>query len=343
MIKRLSIIAAFYLFDGWLLDMLCRHVFQWLPAPGRVLEGAILLGGLLLFVGLMSLQVWSWYKFKLHLPDKPKRSWESTKQSFRLPGQQEPPPTVAQERVEFNHTIIILPILLVLTFARPCLGNPDLSFVNAVESEYYLTADICHNILKAKPNRAQALCIVLTEPSTEEAKTRKVEYLLSKGADPNYPKKSMSGYTTPLSLATRPEFSHLLPLLLKHCKKIETHSEVLSRPVRDGDVEMVRLLLKHGAEVNLADPISDRTPLHWAACPMHENKEVALEIAELLLQAGAQVNAVQLEHYPPYAQTALDRAECDPDFPAMAELLRRHGGKRAQELIAEYYKEKQRN
>lgn len=343
MIKRLSIIAAFYLFDGWLHNMLCRHVTQWFPAPGRVLEGVILLGWLLILVGLIALQVWSWYKFKLHLPDKPERSWESTKQAFRLPGQQELPPPEVKEKEVYNHIIFILPILLVLTFVPSAFRNSDNSFVRAVKSEHYLTADICHHILRAKPNRAQALCIVLSEPSTEEAKTRKVEYLLSKGADPNYPIQSMSGYTTPLSLVTRPEFSHLLPLLLKHCKKIETHSEVLTRPVRDGDVETVRLLLKHGAEVNLVDAVSDRTPLHWAASPLHEDKEVALEIAELLLQAGAQVNAVQLEHYPPYAQTALDKAECDPDFPAMAELLRRRGGKRAQELIEEYYRKKQRD
>jgi len=64
-----------------------------------------------------------------------------------------------------------------------------------------------------------------------------------------------------------------------------------------GHIEVVQLLLQHGAEVNVADD-DGMTALHYACCCDHE------DIVKLLLQAGAQVDAHNKD-----GETAADMAE----------------------------------
>ena len=85
---------------------------------------------------------------------------------------------------------------------------------------------------------------------------------------------------------------------------------------RTGNIEAVKQHLADGAEVN-AKSSGGRTPLHWAANRGHE------EVAELLIAKGAEVNAMDVL----LGWTPLDYAEGET-----ADLLRKHGGKTAEEL-----------
>ena len=85
-----------------------------------------------------------------------------------------------------------------------------------------------------------------------------------------------------------------------------------------GHKEIAELLIVEGADVN-AKSENGVTPLHWAA--LHGHKEVA----ELLIAKGADVNAKN-----DFGETPLDGADGE-----IADLLRKHGGKTAEELKAE--------
>lgn len=338
MIKRVAIIIVFYLLDCWLYEYMCRHIPGWFPAPGRIAEGVILLGGLLLLISVVALQILLWRKLKLHLPDEPKRRWDSGLSTGNLPGQKEKhSPAEAKEEQNYNFLIHFLLIALGLTIIKLAAKNTDISFNRAVNHEYYLTADIYHHVLKADPNDARTLYLTIVNSGEPDVKTRQVAYLLQKGANPNHiSDRGSPDMRTPISAASHQQERHLLPLLLKHCHKVISMDGSLKYLVRDGDTDTLRLLLKHGAEVNIPDS-NGKTALHQATEPQHGDEAKALEIAELLLQEGAAVNAVYLTHYPPFARTALDMAEEDDSFPAMAELLRRHGAKHARELVEDYY------
>lgn len=93
----------------------------------------------------------------------------------------------------------------------------------------------------------------------------------------------------------------------------------------DGHFEMVKLFLDHGAEVNFAPSsgtFAGYTALHGAA------DEGNVKVVQLLLQRQANVNALTGEENFKGVQTPLDLAE----EPAVVELLKKHGGKRASEL-----------
>ena len=132
----------------------------------------------------------------------------------------------------------------------------------------------------------------------------------------------------------------------------------INEAARDGNIEAVKQHLTAGADVNAKDK-TDWTPLHYAAREGHN------EIAELLVENGVDVNAKNEDGYTPllYAaimghteivelliaagadlnakdeggETPLDWTT-NPDNPndtaEIADLLRKHGGKTAEELKA---------
>ena len=91
--------------------------------------------------------------------------------------------------------------------------------------------------------------------------------------------------------------------------------------VRTGNIEAVKQHIAAGTDVNAKDQ-NGKTPLHYAAWKGHK------EIAELLIANGADVNAKDNNR-----QTPLDKVETKRH--ELADLLRKHGGKTAEELKAE--------
>ena len=90
----------------------------------------------------------------------------------------------------------------------------------------------------------------------------------------------------------------------------------------DGHKQLVELLIDNGADVNAKDEI-EGTPLHNAALGGHK------EIAELLIAKGADVNAKD-----DAGKIPLDVATQFKELETAA-LLRKYGGKTAEELKAE--------
>ena len=88
----------------------------------------------------------------------------------------------------------------------------------------------------------------------------------------------------------------------------------------EGDIETVKQHLAAGTDVN-AKRGDGFTPLHLAATWGYK------EIIELLIAAGADVNAKTK-----YGSTPLDLGKGKKEI---SDLLRKHGGKTGEELIAE--------
>ena len=86
-----------------------------------------------------------------------------------------------------------------------------------------------------------------------------------------------------------------------------------------GNIEAVKQHLADGADVHAKDK-HGWTPLHYAACDGHK------EIAELLIAKGADVNDMDALS----GWTPLDYANGE-----IADLLRKHGGKRGEGLTVE--------
>ena len=96
---------------------------------------------------------------------------------------------------------------------------------------------------------------------------------------------------------------------------------------QEGHKEIVELLISSGADVNVSGPFGGGTALHFSVNEGHK------EIAELLIAKGANVNA-KLVSGPKQGLTPLDAAN-ETNQTEIADLLRKHGGKRGRELKAE--------
>lgn len=334
MLKRILTILLFLLVYMWVYDTLLRQIPDWYQAPGRLAEAFILTGKLLVLAGSLLMMRLIWRKFRFHLPDTDTRSWEK-RNSICLTEKNK---SVTQDEKSgkiYHNFFTVFLILVIICSAKMTGSNPQLTFNRFVTAEHYLSADIVHFVFGKKIDSSRTLLGVVSNHDSEQVKARKVEYLLSKGANPDYPGHQY----TPLRSAVESEKNrYLIPLMLKYHPDAARLAgcSLLRMPVRDGDEKCIQLLLRHGAVVDFPDD-NGRTPLHHTVEPSHGDEQKALRIARLLLQSGANVNAVKLSHRPPFADTPLDKAE-RLQFPALAELLRSHGGKRAREIEAEYHR-----
>ncbi len=93
---------------------------------------------------------------------------------------------------------------------------------------------------------------------------------------------------TPLHEAAFPVKAEVVKVLLKAGAEVNAKDNSDSTPLHwaaaQGHTEVVRILLKAGADINAKDN-GDPTPLHWAA---HNGRT---EVVKVLLKAGADVNA----------------------------------------------------
>jgi ankyrin repeat protein len=103
-----------------------------------------------------------------------------------------------------------------------------------------------------------------------------VETLLERGANPN-----MQLFFAPANLAGNTNTRGATPLI---------------RAANNGDVEVVKLLLEHGADATIQ--MADRqTPIH-AVIAGRSTEQQAVELIRILHEAGADVNVVALINHP---------------------------------------------
>jgi ankyrin repeat protein len=109
-------------------------------------------------------------------------------------------------------------------------------------------------------------------PLYEAAKRKRtdvVAVLLELGADPLHPvqqSKKIGGYNSSLmSLAAMAEGPRMVEVLLKHGCPV-AHTAALYTAARCGQLETMRLLMQHGADMKEAlDYYHTWTPMHFAA------------------------------------------------------------------------------
>ena len=141
-------------------------------------------------------------------------------------------------------------------------------------------------------------------------------------------------------------------VLLAGCEPLQSNAKSLHRSAEEGDIEAVKEHLAAGTDKNVRAGKWGDTPLHRAAfwgyteivellinnevdvnakddygcTPLHDAAEYShLEIAEMLIGRGPDMNAQDNN-----GDTPLDLASGK-----IADLLRKHGGKTAEELKAE--------
>ena len=148
-------------------------------------------------------------------------------------------------------------------------------------------------------------------------------------------------------------FTIAAAVLLVGCGRLESTFFSIHDAAKDGDVDSVKKFLDQGVDINSQTGKWGNTPLHEAAfwgnvevvrlliseeadvdakdyygcTPLHDAVDYGnLEILELLLEKNTNVNAMNED-----GATPLDLAS----LKETAKLLRKHGGKTAEELKAE--------
>jgi len=145
-----------------------------------------------------------------------------------------------------------------------------------------------------------------------------VQALVSQGSADSLNAVDKKGQT-PLHLAAITKQLHYLELLLAQGAEVDPIDELLKTTplalaVKSGELEMVKLLLDHGAKPGFKYGPNGLGPLHLAAASL-----VSLEIAELLLSYGLDVNATASDGSCP-----LHHAAANGSLP-MVELLLKKG------------------
>lgn len=194
----------------------------------------------------------------------------------------------------------------------------------------------------------------------------KVKSLLEKGADPNRFYQGQTpllicenikiaqlllmyradvnlgdGYISPLLAACicRDSYSReyagnieMVKLFLKHRAKINQQPYV-ARLFQTRNTEIVRLLIRHGADLNAVDQLTDNTPLMYVLERNQPGDSKTLRITKLLIENGAKVNPDNNDGT--MYRTPLDVA-IDNECPQVViDFLRSKGAKTADELEAE--------
>jgi ankyrin repeat protein len=155
-----------------------------------------------------------------------------------------------------------------------------------------------------------------------------VQLLISDGADVNA--KTDNGWT-PLHSAAEDGHKEIAELIIANGADVNPKSKDSGTPLHHAATkEIAALLIAKGADVN-AKGVFGGTPLHHAAIK---------EIAALLIAKGADVNAktdggnTPLDKAEKYAANMRSHQQWAEPYQKVADLLRKHGGKKGYELEA---------
>ena len=196
---------------------------------------------------------------------------------------------------------------------------------------------LAREIIEERPKLAQEAFSSLASPLSERSllsiaaatgRLKFVKLLVEHGADARADENPLLGTVHPAStLQFLPLYSGERRALLKHAVYVDVvgllmrHGADPAGPLASaagtGRIDLVRAMLKHGADVN--PPDTSWTPLHAAAW------DGKLEMARFLIEHGANVNAHSRTGETPLG-TALQFKRLGGDYLLVAELLRRHGG-----------------
>ena len=136
-----------------------------------------------------------------------------------------------------------------------------------------------------------------------------VRLLLDHGADPEANAEGDMG-SKPLHQVSCGKYRsqedgvRVAQLLLERGANVNTRRDDHQTPLHAasyfGNVEIVRLLLEHGADSEAnAEGDYGAKPLHSLSCGKFESQEDGVRVAELLLEHGADVNARRNDHHTP--------------------------------------------
>jgi ankyrin repeat protein len=100
---------------------------------------------------------------------------------------------------------------------------------------------------------------------------------------------------------------------------------LLFNAIRAAQTDVVSALIKAGANVNATIESFRFTPLHWAMGHVGKRPEIAVKIAQMLLKAGAKVNAMNKMGQTPL-DIALDHESTSGDKTVSAFLVK-HGAR----------------
>jgi ankyrin repeat protein len=197
--------------------------------------------------------------------------------------------------------------------------------INAVRDILSLGEDINAYGCWIYEKHEKRLSITALHASIQGRHIRIAELLLASGADPNI---NTTNWDTPLVMAVRKKDIKFVRLLLRHGADVNqisvypyspwTGITALQRACCQGDTQIASVLLDHGANVNIKR--GNFGPALVAATMNHE-----LSLVERLLDAGADINRGHLVGPPNnlFQQTALARAITINCIPVVKLLLER--------------------
>ena len=326
-------VSPFYLFV---------RMFDAFPFPSGWTEAGLALGCLLIFAAVLLVEYYLWRKCGLHLPPPPK---VKAAHSYSLSPPDKDSNTAeddARQKKELYAYWVVFPCYVaavlcccfVTDFARK-----DNYFYNAVSNGYFGTADVL--LAMGADVDYPGLPAYLGLGKNIENAEAQLHYLLKNGADPNLKVFGSSAMIDVL----HPSARHLLPLVLQYGGDLKTAVEdgrlgPVCMAAEEKNPDFMRYLLANGADANERALFNgNRTPLHVLVDSEPDSEEDAaraLECIRILLQCGADVNAIRVSRKLAEGEvthkTPLDEASEQHGFAEAIPLLIEHGAKRAAEI-----------
>jgi uncharacterized protein len=174
----------------------------------------------------------------------------------------------------------LAPLLSISSFAA---GSGDLRLVDAVKSRNHeAVRSLLQQHVDVNTPQADGATALAWAAHWDDMET--ADLLIRAGANVN---AANSYGVTPLSLACTNQNAAMVEKLLKagaDPNGVPTGTPVLMTAARTGNVDTVKSLLAHGAEVNAKETARGQTALMWAVAEKHP------EVARVLIDHGADVH-----------------------------------------------------